>query len=121
MSPRPRWPRPGPRLTARDQSWAVREDPDRTDVVAAPARSKVADLLVHEVTGYCASKVKALEAQHIEEDSREAFAIDLGGRESQICIRDGCSSQMKSGEAAFAYFFFDLANCIQDDGSPPIL
>jgi len=30
----------------------------------------------------------------------------------------GCSSPMLSGEAAFAYFFFDLANCIQDDGGP---
>ena len=30
----------------------------------------------------------------------------------------GCSSPIKSGEAAFAYFFFDLANCIQDDGGP---
>jgi hypothetical protein len=30
----------------------------------------------------------------------------------------GCSSPINSGEAAFAYFFFDLANCIQDDGGP---
>jgi hypothetical protein len=33
----------------------------------------------------------------------------------------GCSSPINSGEAAFAYFFFDLANCIQDDSQPPIL
>jgi hypothetical protein len=44
------------------------------DVVAGDlARAeKAADLLVHEVTGYRASKVNALEAQHIEEDSRAA-------------------------------------------------
>ena len=30
----------------------------------------------------------------------------------------GCSSPINSGEAAFAYFFFDLANCIQDDDGP---
>jgi hypothetical protein len=33
----------------------------------------------------------------------------------------GCASPIRSGEAAFAYFFFDLANCIQDDSQPPIL
>ena len=33
----------------------------------------------------------------------------------------GCTSPMLSGEAAFAFFFFDLANCIQDDGGPIIL
>jgi len=30
----------------------------------------------------------------------------------------GCSSPINSGEAAFAFFFFDLASCIQDDGAP---
>lgn len=30
----------------------------------------------------------------------------------------GCTSPFSSGEAAFAYFFFDLANCIQDDSGP---
>jgi hypothetical protein len=28
----------------------------------------------------------------------------------------GCTSPISSGEAAFAYFFFDLANCITNDG-----
>jgi hypothetical protein len=32
----------------------------------------------------------------------------------------GCSSPINSGESAFAYFFFDLANCIQDDGGTTI-
>src|SRR6185295_13805249 len=45
--------------------------PDRTDVVAAPARSKVADLLSHEVTDYRASTINALKAQ-TEEASRAA-------------------------------------------------
>jgi transposase len=46
----------------------------RMDVVAGDhARAeKAADLLVHEVTGYRASTLDALEAQYIEEDGREA-------------------------------------------------
>lgn len=31
-----------------------------------------------------------------------------------------CSSQLKEGEATLAFFFFDLASCIQDDSKPPI-
>src|SRR5205807_804579 len=31
----------------------------------------------------------------------------------------GCSSPIKSGEAAFAFFFFDLSACIQDETKPP--
>jgi len=30
----------------------------------------------------------------------------------------GCSSPLAQGEAAFAYFFFDLASCIQNDSGP---
>ncbi len=31
----------------------------------------------------------------------------------------GCKSAIKVGEEAFAFFFFDLASCIQKDGDPP--
>ncbi|MBL8719342.1 MAG: hypothetical protein JNL79_25370, partial [Myxococcales bacterium] len=31
----------------------------------------------------------------------------------------GCKSAIKQGEEAFAFFFFDLASCIQKDGEPP--
>jgi hypothetical protein len=31
----------------------------------------------------------------------------------------GCTSAIKQGEEAFAFFFFDLASCIQKDGDPP--
>ncbi|MGZ3417498.1 MAG: carboxypeptidase regulatory-like domain-containing protein [Polyangiales bacterium] len=31
----------------------------------------------------------------------------------------GCTSPIKQGEEAFAFFFFDLASCIQKDGDPP--
>jgi hypothetical protein len=31
----------------------------------------------------------------------------------------GCSSPIKEGEEAFAFFFFDLAACIQKDGEAP--
>src|SRR5262249_54983251 len=41
----------------------IEREPDRTDVVAAPARVKAADLPGHEVTGYRASTVNALKAQ----------------------------------------------------------
>jgi hypothetical protein len=30
----------------------------------------------------------------------------------------GCSSPINEGEAAFAYFFFDLSSCIQNDSGP---
>ncbi len=33
----------------------------------------------------------------------------------------GCTNPISSGEASFAFFFFDLASCIQDDSQPPIL
>jgi hypothetical protein len=32
---------------------------------------------------------------------------------------EGCTSELSPGEAAFAYFFFDLASCIQTDSEPP--
>jgi hypothetical protein len=54
--------------------------------VAAPARSTAADLLGNEVTDYRASGSNALEA-HTKEVSHEPCSIDLGGKESQICIR----------------------------------
>jgi len=31
----------------------------------------------------------------------------------------GCTSAIKQGEEAFAFFFFDLAACIQKEGDPP--
>jgi hypothetical protein len=31
----------------------------------------------------------------------------------------GCTSPIKQGEEAFAFFFFDLASCIQKEGDPP--
>jgi hypothetical protein len=31
----------------------------------------------------------------------------------------GCKSAIKQGEKAFAFFFFDLASCIQKEGDPP--
>ncbi len=31
----------------------------------------------------------------------------------------GCTSPIKAGEEAFAFFFFDLASCIQKEGDPP--
>ncbi len=31
----------------------------------------------------------------------------------------GCTSPLKEGEMAFAFFFFDLAACIQPEGEPP--
>lgn len=31
----------------------------------------------------------------------------------------GCTSPIKEGEEAFAFFFFDLASCIQKEGDPP--
>jgi hypothetical protein len=31
----------------------------------------------------------------------------------------GCSNELKQGERAFAFFFFDLASCIQDESEPP--
>ncbi|GAC1351793.1 MAG: hypothetical protein NVS3B20_07150 [Polyangiales bacterium] len=31
----------------------------------------------------------------------------------------GCSSKLGAGEEAFAFFFFDLASCIQKEGEPP--
>ncbi|GAC1578983.1 MAG: hypothetical protein NVS3B20_10060 [Polyangiales bacterium] len=31
----------------------------------------------------------------------------------------GCKSKIKQGEEAFAFFFFDLASCIQKEGEPP--
>jgi hypothetical protein len=31
----------------------------------------------------------------------------------------GCNSKMKPGENLLAFFFFDLASCIQNDGQPP--
>ncbi|GAC1351341.1 MAG: hypothetical protein NVSMB1_03410 [Polyangiales bacterium] len=31
----------------------------------------------------------------------------------------GCSSPIKDGEKAFAFFFFDLASCIQKESAPP--
>lgn len=31
----------------------------------------------------------------------------------------GCMSKIKNGEEAFAFFFFDLASCIQDEGKDP--
>ena len=31
----------------------------------------------------------------------------------------GCKTPIKAGEEAFAFFFFDLASCIQKDGDPP--
>jgi len=31
-----------------------------------------------------------------------------------------CSSPLNEGEATLAFFFFDLASCIQDDSKPPI-
>ncbi len=31
----------------------------------------------------------------------------------------GCTSAIKQGEEAFAFFFFDLASCIQKEGDPP--
>ena len=31
----------------------------------------------------------------------------------------GCNSPMKPGENLLAFFFFDLASCIQNDGEPP--
>ena len=32
----------------------------------------------------------------------------------------GCSSSIKSSEAAFAFLFFDLSSCIQDESMPPM-
>ena len=32
----------------------------------------------------------------------------------------GCSSPIKNGEEAFAFFFFDLASCIQNEGADPV-
>ncbi len=31
----------------------------------------------------------------------------------------GCTSAIKAGEEAFAFFFFDLSSCIQKEGDPP--
>ncbi len=33
----------------------------------------------------------------------------------------GCTSSLASTEGAFAFFFFDLASCIQDESAPPTL
>ena len=31
----------------------------------------------------------------------------------------GCASKIKPGEEAFAFFFFDLSSCIQNESDPP--
>ena len=31
----------------------------------------------------------------------------------------GCNTPLKPGEHLLAFFFFDLASCIQNDGEPP--
>jgi hypothetical protein len=38
---------------------------------------------------------------------------------SAACYPNTCTGAFKEDEAAFAFFFFDLASCIQNEGAPP--
>jgi hypothetical protein len=44
---------------------------------------------------------------------------DLGGDHVGPDYPNGCSSQLKEGEKLLAFFFFDLASCIQNEAEPP--
>ncbi|MBK7397371.1 MAG: carboxypeptidase regulatory-like domain-containing protein [Myxococcales bacterium] len=51
-------------------------------------------------------------AVHLDAHINQTDAIDA-------TFPAGCKSAIKVGEEAFAFFFFDLASCIQKDGEPP--
>jgi len=42
-----------------------------------------------------------------------------GGDVIDATYPKGCSSNLKEGEKLLAFFFFDLASCIQNEGEPP--
>ncbi|MBL8718766.1 MAG: carboxypeptidase regulatory-like domain-containing protein [Myxococcales bacterium] len=58
----------------------------------------------------------------IEEQCGKAVHLDAhinGSDTIDGSFPAGCKSAIKAGEEAFAFFFFDLASCIQKDGDPP--
>ncbi|MBK7397762.1 MAG: hypothetical protein IPJ34_16055 [Myxococcales bacterium] len=58
----------------------------------------------------------------VEEQCGKAVHLDAhinGSDTIDATYPAGCKSAIKQGEEAFAFFFFDLASCIQKDGEPP--
>ncbi len=58
----------------------------------------------------------------VEEQCGKAVHLDAhinGSDTIDTTFPAGCKSPIKQGEEAFAFFFFDLASCIQKDGEPP--
>jgi len=58
----------------------------------------------------------------VEEQCGKAVHLDAhinGSDTIDASYPAGCKSAIKQGEEAFAFFFFDLASCIQKDGEPP--
>ncbi len=58
----------------------------------------------------------------VEEQCGKAVHLDAhinGSDTIDTTYPAGCKSAIKQGEEAFAFFFFDLASCIQKDGEPP--
>jgi hypothetical protein len=44
---------------------------------------------------------------------------DIVGCNGSICYPATCTDPLKEDEAMFAFFFFDLSSCIQNDAQPP--
>jgi hypothetical protein len=45
--------------------------------------------------------------------------VDTVGCDGTVCYPDSCPTALKPDEAMFAFFFFDLASCIQNETQPP--
>jgi len=58
----------------------------------------------------------------VEEQCGKAVHLDAHINQSDSVDASypaGCKTAIKQGEEAFAFFFFDLASCIQKEGDPP--
>ncbi|MGZ3455430.1 MAG: carboxypeptidase regulatory-like domain-containing protein, partial [Polyangiales bacterium] len=58
----------------------------------------------------------------LEEQCGKAVHLDAHINHTDKVEEDfpaGCTAPIKQGEKAFAFFFFDLAACIQNEGEPP--
>jgi hypothetical protein len=52
---------------------------------------------------------------HVDDDIGDQVTC-----EGSVCYPATCSTTLKPDEAMFAFFFFDLSSCIQDETEPPV-
>jgi len=101
-------------ITAEPQLWATADSTPHVFTINTPAGKPVAQ--------QCGKGVHL--DVHVTDSSQGSADFvgcnTAGAVGSAGCYPNTCTDPLKEDEAMFAFFFFDLASCIQNESSPPV-